>query len=59
MLPKEVKNLTIVQMVKMVSINELLPAIHPLVEQILDLPGENPEKAEKAEEKIATVLTFF
>ncbi len=46
-------------MLKMVSINELLPAIHPLVEQILDLPGENPEKAEKAEEKIATVLTFF
>ncbi|NEQ40078.1 MAG: glutathione S-transferase family protein [Okeania sp. SIO3I5] len=59
MLPKEVRDLTIVRMVQMVSVNELLPSINPLVQRILDLPGEDPEKVEKAEKKIATVLTFF
>ena len=59
MLPKNVKDLTIVRMVQMVSVNELLPAITPLVSRILDIPGEDPEKVKKAEEKIATVLTFF
>lgn len=59
MLPKDVKDLAIVRMVQMVSVNEFLPAITPLVQRILDLPGEDPEKVEKAEQKIATVLTFF
>ncbi|MGD1807412.1 glutathione S-transferase family protein [Dapis sp. BLCC M126] len=59
LLPKDVKDLTIVRMVQMVSVNELLPALTPLVQRILDLPGEDPEKVEKAEQKIATVLTFF
>ena len=59
MLPTEAKDLTIVRMVQMVSVNELLPAIYPLVQRILDLPGEDPEKVEQAEQKIATVLTFF
>ena len=59
MLPKEVRDLTIVRMVQMVSVNELLPSIYPLIPRILDLPGEDPEKAEKAEQTIATVLTFF
>ncbi len=59
MLPKDVKDLAIVRMVQMVSVNEFLPAITPLVPRILDLPGEDPEKVEKAEQKIATVLTFF
>ena len=59
MLPKDVQDLTIVRMVQMVSVNELLPSINPLVQRILDLPGEDSEKVEKAEQKIATVLTFF
>ncbi|MEM1169874.1 MAG: glutathione S-transferase family protein [Cyanobacteria bacterium P01_H01_bin.35] len=59
MLPKDVKDLTIVRMVQMVSVNEFLPSIAPLLPRILDLPGEDPEKVEKAEQKIATVLTFF
>ena len=59
MLPKEVRDLTIVRMVQMVSVNELFPSIYPLVQRILDLPGEDSEKAEEAEQKIATVLTFF
>lgn len=59
MLPKDAKNLTIVRMVQMVSVNELLPAINPLIPRILDLPGEDLEKVEKAQEKISTVLNFF
>ncbi|MEB3343413.1 glutathione S-transferase family protein [Okeania sp.] len=59
MLPKEVEELTIVRMVQMVSVNELLPAINPLISRILDMPGEDTEKVAKAEAKISTVLTFF
>ncbi|MGB3508309.1 MAG: glutathione S-transferase family protein [Microcoleaceae cyanobacterium] len=59
MLPKDAKYLTIVRMVQMVSVNELLPAINPLIPRILDLPGEDLEKVEKAQQKISTVLTFF
>ncbi len=59
MLPKNVKDLAIVRMVQMVSVNEFLPAIDPLVPRILDLPGEDLEKVEKAQEKISTVLKFF
>ena len=59
MLPKDVKDLAIVRMVQLVSVNELLPAINPLIPRILDLPGEDPEKVEKAQLKISTVLTFF
>ncbi|NEP76971.1 MAG: glutathione S-transferase family protein [Okeania sp. SIO3B3] len=59
MLPQDVKDLAIVRMVQMVSVNELLPAIDPLVPKIFDLPGEDLEKVEKAQQKIATILTFF
>ena len=59
MLPKDVKDLAIVRMVQMVSINELLPSIDPFVPRIFDLPGEDLEKVEKAQQKIATILTFF
>ncbi|NEP85562.1 MAG: glutathione S-transferase family protein [Okeania sp. SIO2C2] len=59
MLPQDVKDLTIVRMVQMVSVNELLPSIDALVPRIFDLPGEDLEKVEKAQQKIATALTFF
>ncbi|MDY7006424.1 MAG: glutathione S-transferase family protein [Cyanobacteriota bacterium] len=59
MLPQDVKDLTIVRMVQMVSVNELLPSIDALVPRIFDLPGEDLEKVEKAQQKIATTLTFF
>ncbi|MDJ0555211.1 MAG: glutathione S-transferase family protein [Microcoleaceae cyanobacterium MO_207.B10] len=59
MLPKDVKDLTIVRMVQMVSVNELLPSINPLIPRILNLPGEDLEKVEKAQQKIYTVLKFF
>jgi glutathione S-transferase len=59
MLPKDAKDLTIVRMVEMVSVNELLPAITPLMSVMLDLPGKNAEAIEQAKTKISTTLNFF
>lgn len=59
LLPKDAKELAIVRMVQLVTVNELLPAMNPLMLQMLDLPGGDPEKIEQAKQKIATVLKFF
>jgi len=60
MLPKEAKDLAVVRMVQLVSVNELLPAMTPLsIEKIFGLPGGDPEKIELALQKIATVLKLF
>lgn len=59
MLPKDAKDLAIVRMVQMVTVNELLPGADPLVPQMLGLPGGDPEKIEQAKQKTATVLKFF
>ncbi len=49
----------IVRMVQLVSINELLPAATTFLPQMLGLPGGDPEKMEKAQQKIAKVLKFL
>ncbi len=59
MLPKDAKDLAIARMVQLVTVNELLPATTIFLPQFLDLPGGDPEKIEKAQQKIATVLKFF
>ncbi|MEH2406836.1 glutathione S-transferase family protein [Nostoc sp.] len=59
MLPKDAKDLAIARMVQLVTVNELLPATTPFLPQFLGLPGGDPEKIEKAQQKIATVLKFF
>jgi glutathione S-transferase len=59
MLPKDAKDLANVRMVQLVTVNELLPAMNPLMPQMLELPGADPEKIKQAGQKIATVLTFF
>ncbi|MCC5641732.1 glutathione S-transferase family protein [Nostoc sp. CHAB 5824] len=59
MLPKDAKDLAIARMVQLVTVNELLPATTTFLPQFLGLPGGDPEKIEKAEHKIATVLKFF
>ncbi|MBD2195537.1 MULTISPECIES: glutathione S-transferase family protein [Calothrix] len=58
LLPKEEKALAIVRMVEMVTVNELLPAINPLLRQMIGLDSE-PEKIEEAKQKAAVVLNFF
>jgi glutathione S-transferase len=59
MLPSDPKDLAIVRMVEMASINELLPATAPLFPIMLGLPGVDPEKIEPAKQKISIVLKFF
>jgi len=59
MLPTDAKDLAVVRMVQLVTVNELFPATFPLFPQILGLPGGDPEKIEQAHQKIATVLKFF
>ncbi|MEH2449737.1 MAG: glutathione S-transferase family protein [Nostoc sp.] len=59
MLPKDAKDLAIARMVQLVTVNELLPAATTFLPQFLSLPGGDPEKIEKAQQKIATVLKFF
>ncbi|MEH1871141.1 glutathione S-transferase family protein [Nostoc sp.] len=59
MLPKDAKDLAIARMVELVTINELLPATNTFLPQYLGLPGGDPEKIEKAQQKITTVLKLF
>ncbi|MEH2323459.1 MAG: glutathione S-transferase family protein [Nostoc sp.] len=59
MLPKDAKDLAIARMVELVTINELLPATTTFLPQYLGLPGGDPEKIEKAQQKITTVLKLF
>ncbi|MBN3899493.1 MAG: glutathione S-transferase family protein [Nostoc sp. NOS(2021)] len=59
MLPKDAKDLAIARIVQLVTVNELLPATSTFLPQFLGLPGGDPEKIEKAQQKIAIVLKFF
>jgi glutathione S-transferase len=59
MLPKDAQDLAKVKMVEMVSVNELLPALTPMMSVLFDLPGKNPEAIEQSKTKVATVLKFF
>ncbi|NJM70764.1 MAG: glutathione S-transferase family protein [Scytonema sp. RU_4_4] len=60
MLPRDAKTLATVRMVEIVTVNELLPAMNPLISQMMGFPdGNNPQKLEQAKEKAAMVLKFF
>jgi glutathione S-transferase len=59
MLPKDAKDLAIVRMVELITINELFPSVTPLFPVILGLPGADPEKVEQAKQKASVVLKFF
>ncbi|HEY9831330.1 MAG TPA: glutathione S-transferase family protein [Stenomitos sp.] len=59
MLPDQAKDLAIVRMVQLVTMNELWPAVFSLAPQLLGLPGGDSEKIKQAQQKVATVLKFF
>jgi glutathione S-transferase len=59
MLPTDAKDLAVVRMVQLVSVNELLPATVQLSPLIFGFPGGNPEKIEEAKQKASTGLKFF
>ncbi len=59
MLPSDAKDLGIVRMVELVTVNELLPALTTLAPVLLGIPGANPEKIDQAKVKTSIVLKYF
>ncbi|MBH8562477.1 glutathione S-transferase family protein [Nostoc sp. CENA67] len=59
MLPTDAKDLAIVRMVQLATVNELMPATVPLSPVMFGLPGAEPEKIEQSKRKISAVLKFF
>ncbi len=59
LLPNDPKALGIVQMVRMTTINELAPAMSPMVSQMFGLGAPEAEKLEQSKQKLAVVLQFF
>ncbi|MBE9187768.1 glutathione S-transferase family protein [Microcoleus sp. LEGE 07076] len=59
MLPKDPKDLAVVRMVELVTINELIPQIYPLSSEKMGRGTPEISEIEKAQEKVNTVLTFF
>ncbi|WP_293355262.1 MULTISPECIES: glutathione S-transferase family protein [unclassified Microcoleus] len=59
MLPKDPKDLAIVKMVELVTVNELGPALYPLSSERMGWGIPEAQVIEKAKEKVDTVLTFF
>ncbi|XZN92820.1 MAG: glutathione S-transferase family protein [Microcoleus sp.] len=59
MLPKDAKDLAVVKMVQLVAVNELGPALYPLISEVMGWGIPEPQAIEKAKEKVHTVLAFF
>jgi glutathione S-transferase len=59
MLPKDPKDLAVVKMVELVTVNELGPALYPLSSERMGWGIPEPQAIEKAKEKVDSVLTFF
>jgi glutathione S-transferase len=59
MLPKDPKDLAVVRMVELVTVNELGPALYPLSSEKMGWGSPEPQEIAKAKEKVETVLTFF
>jgi glutathione S-transferase len=58
LMPENARDLAIVRMVQMVTVNELTPALSPFVRNTFGGAGD-PEKLEKAGLQVAAVLRFF
>ncbi len=59
LLPLDAKALATVRMVQMVTINELVPAMTPLIRQKMGFTEDDASKLERPKQQVATVLTFF
>lgn len=59
LLPTEARSLGIVRMVQMVTVNELVPAMTPLIFQRMGGTPEDIQKLERLQQQLTTVLTFF
>lgn len=58
LLPTDAKVLATVRMVEMVTVNELVPAMTPLLRQMMGFGG-NAQQLEQSKQKVHTVLKFF
>ncbi len=59
MLPKDPKDLAVVKMVELVTVNELGPALYPLASERMGWGIPEAQEIAKAKEKVDTVLKFF
>jgi len=60
LLPTNAQDLAIVRMVEMTTVNELVPAMNPLIYRMMGFPGgEDEQKIEQAKHKISTALEFL
>jgi glutathione S-transferase len=59
LMPTDAKAIAIVSMVELVTINELLAPTIRLTSQALGVWENEPQKLEKAHQKVLSVLTFF
>lgn len=59
LMPTDAKAIATVRMVELVTINELLPPTIRLTSQALGVLENEPQKLEKAHQKVLSVLTFF
>lgn len=59
MLPKDPRDLAVVKMVELVTVNELMPAVYPLSSEKMGWGIPEAQAIEKAKEKVNTVLAFF
>jgi glutathione S-transferase len=59
MLPNNAKDIATVRMVQMVSVNELLPAMNPLIQQMMGFCELDSQKQEQSKQKVTTALNFL
>ncbi|MGB3238786.1 MAG: pentapeptide repeat-containing protein [Geitlerinemataceae cyanobacterium] len=59
LLPKDAKALATVRMVELVTVHELLPAMNPLIRQMMGFAEVDAEKLEQSKQKIGKVLRFL
>ncbi|MEG3878758.1 glutathione S-transferase family protein [Microcoleus sp. herbarium7] len=59
MLPKDPKDLAVVKMVELVTVNELGPALYPLSSERMGWGIPEAQEIVKAKEKVDSVLAFF
>ncbi|MDY6941292.1 MAG: pentapeptide repeat-containing protein [Cyanobacteriota bacterium] len=59
LLPKDAKSLAAVRMVELATVNELFPAMNPLIAKMMGFGDDNEEKLSQSRQQIAKVLTFF
>lgn len=58
-LPTDPQAFATVRMVEMVALNELMPAMNPLIRQMMGFGEEDPQTLSDSKEKVRKVLSFF